>query len=91
MKNKIADLRDHLFATLEALNDPEKPMELERAKTICTVAQTIIGTAKAETDRLAVIGEFLGAQPTDGFITTALPAVNASPQKPAAQIGHKQN
>ena len=28
MKNKMTDLRDHLFETLEALKDPDKPMVL---------------------------------------------------------------
>jgi dynein heavy chain len=28
MQNKIEDLRNHLFACLESLSDPEKPMEL---------------------------------------------------------------
>ena len=32
-KNKIEDLRDHLFAALEGLSDEEKPMDLERART----------------------------------------------------------
>lgn len=48
MKNKIDDLRNHLFATLEALQDKDEPMELERAKTIAEVAQTIINSAKVE-------------------------------------------
>ena len=34
MKNKIEDLRNHLFATLEALSDKENPMEIERALAI---------------------------------------------------------
>lgn len=50
MKNKIEDLRNHLFATLEALQDEEKPMEIERAKAISDVAQTIINSAKVEVD-----------------------------------------
>jgi hypothetical protein len=29
MQNKIEDLRNHLFACLESLADPEKPMELD--------------------------------------------------------------
>jgi hypothetical protein len=32
MKNKIEDLRNHLFATLEARQDTEKPMEIDRAR-----------------------------------------------------------
>lgn len=52
MKNKIEDLRNHLFETIEALKDAEKPMELNRARTIAEVAQTIINTAKVEVDFL---------------------------------------
>lgn len=50
MKNKIEDLRNHLFATLEALQDPDKPMEIARAKVIADVAQVVINSAKVEVD-----------------------------------------
>ncbi len=50
MKNKIEDLRNHLFATIEALQDEEKPMDIGRAKTIAEVAQVIINSAKVEVD-----------------------------------------
>ena len=64
-KNKIDDLRNHLFETLEALKDDEKPMEVDRAKAICDVAQTIINSAKVELAALELTGqesqsEFLG-------------------------------
>lgn len=49
-KNKISDLRDHLFETIEMLKDPEKPMDLERARAVSDVAQTIINAAKVEVD-----------------------------------------
>jgi hypothetical protein len=49
-RNKISDLRDHLFETIEQLNDPDKPMEIARAKAIAGVAQTIINSAKVEVD-----------------------------------------
>lgn len=52
MKNTVDDLRNHLFATLEALQDPEKPMEVARAKAISEVAQTIINSAKVEIELL---------------------------------------
>ncbi len=73
-KNKMSDLRDHLFETLEALKDPDKPMDLQRAKTISEVAQTIINSAKVEVEFIKVIdggtgGEFFGA--------TALPPAAA--------------
>ncbi|MFN8704136.1 MAG: hypothetical protein ACK5X0_18675 [Rhodospirillales bacterium] len=48
MKNKSEDLRNHLFATLEALQDKEKPMEIERARAIADVAQVVVNLAKAE-------------------------------------------
>lgn len=56
MRNKIDDLRNHLFATLEALRDEEKPMDLERAKVIATVAQAVINSAKVECDFIELTG-----------------------------------
>lgn len=56
MQNKIDDLRNHLFATLEALRDKEKPMELDRAKAIADVAQVIINSAKVEVDYIEATG-----------------------------------
>ena len=64
MKNKISDLRNHLFETLEALKDDEKPMDLARAKAISEVAQTIINSAKVEIEFMEVSGE---AESTDFF------------------------
>ena len=56
MKNKIEDLRNHLFAALEALGDKESPMDIERAHAIADVAQTIINSAKVEVDYLKIAG-----------------------------------
>jgi hypothetical protein len=69
MKNKIADLRDHLFATLEALQDPEKPMEIDRAREIANVAKVIVDSARAEVDFLRVTGGIHGS----GFIPIDAP------------------
>lgn len=55
MKN-IDTLRDQLFTTLAALNDPEKPMDIERAKAVAEVAQVIINSAKVEVEHLKVVG-----------------------------------
>lgn len=52
MKNKIEDLRNHLFATLEGLTDEAKPMEIERARAVAEVAQVLINSAKVEVDFL---------------------------------------
>ncbi len=55
-KNKMSDLRDHLFETLEALKDSDKPMDIERARAISDVAQTIINSAKVEVDLVKAVG-----------------------------------
>jgi hypothetical protein len=52
----IEDLRKHLFATLEDLRSKDKPLELDRAKAISEIAQTIINSAKVEVDHLRVTG-----------------------------------
>lgn len=56
-RNKIQDLRDHLFETLEQLKDPDKPMDIERAKAIATVSAQIIESAKVEVKFMEVCGE----------------------------------
>lgn len=56
MKNKIEDLRNHLFVTLEGLLDPDKPLEVERAKAIAQVASVMIESAKVEVKALEVLG-----------------------------------
>lgn len=56
MKNKIEDLRNHLFAALEGLADEKNPMALDRAETISKVAQVLVNSAKVEVDFLKVTG-----------------------------------
>lgn len=67
MKNKIEDLRNHLFLTLENLTDPEQNFPVERARAIAEVAQTIINSAKAETEFLRVTQR----DPSTSFIPEA--------------------
>lgn len=64
MNKNIHDLREHLFATLEALRDKTNPMEIERAKAIAGVAQTIINSAVVEVKHQ----ELLGVATTNGFL-----------------------
>ncbi|HDY5567755.1 TPA: hypothetical protein RQ712_006623, partial [Pseudomonas aeruginosa] len=52
MKNKIEDLRNHLFATIEGLLDEEKPLDIERAKAVAHVSSVIIESAKVEVKAL---------------------------------------
>lgn len=74
MRNKIDDLRNHLFETLEALKDEEKPMDLDRARAVADVAKVIVESAKVEVNFLKVTG----AAKSTGFLPdgddTALPA-----------------
>lgn len=64
-KNKIDDLRNHLFETLEALKDTEKPMDIDRAKAIADVARVIVDSAKVEVQFIEATGEA-----GSGFIKT---------------------
>jgi hypothetical protein len=83
-KNKITDLRNHLFETIEALKDPDKPMDVKRAQAISAVAQAIIGTAKLEVQYLRMIkgedgvSDFIEA----GNSHAALPERATEPGKP---------
>jgi hypothetical protein len=56
MRNKIDDLRNHLFATIEGLLDQDNPIEIDKAKAIADVAQVIINSAKVEIDFLNKVG-----------------------------------
>lgn len=56
MAKTLEDLREHLFATLAALRDNTKPMEIERAKAIGDVAKQVIESAKAEVAYVKAIG-----------------------------------
>jgi hypothetical protein len=56
MKNKMTDLRNHLFETLEALKDKDQPMDIERAKAVSDIAQVLINSAKVEIQFLEAIG-----------------------------------
>lgn len=73
MKNKMTDLRNHLFATLEALQDPDKPMEIDRAKAIADVAKVLVDSAKVE---VMFISAMDGDVKSTGFIESdnSLPA-----------------
>lgn len=75
MKNKIEDLRDHLFETIEALKDEEKPIDIARAKAIAQIANVMIESAKVEVSFLQAVGSNEGS----GFIPDA-------PRKPVIPL-----
>lgn len=76
MKNRMTDLRNHLFETLEALKDRSKPMDVERAKVISDVAQTLINSAKVELQFMELIG---GNEDSQFFDHPRLPATLPKP------------
>jgi hypothetical protein len=49
-RNKVQDLIDNVMETIEALKDPDDPMDIQRAKAVCHAAQTIVNIAKVQVD-----------------------------------------
>ena len=57
MKNKLSDLRDHLFSVLEGLTDSEAPLDVERAKVALEAGRVLVETGKLECRFLELVGE----------------------------------
>lgn len=72
MSKSINDLRETLFATLEAVKNGS--MDLDKARQVNEVAKTIVETAKVEVDYLRVTG---GGE--SSFIDTAIGQDNLPP------------
>lgn len=72
MKNKIEDLRNHLFEMLETIKDPDAKVDLARYRLGVDVANSLIDSAKVEVEFVKATGAVRGT----GFIpeTPALPA-----------------
>lgn len=89
MKNKIEDLRNHLFETIEMLKDAEKPLDVERAKAIAEAAQVIVNSAKVEVDFMRAVNATKGS----GFIPTepTLPGPLPRLVKGSAQSGSQDD
>ena len=65
----IDGLRARLFDLIGSLADPTAKVDLDRARLMIDAARTITETAKAETDRIRVVG-----RPAD---TNFIPVVEA--------------
>ena len=65
--NHISAVRQMLLATMADLRNPDKPMDLDRARAIGEVAQVAINVAKVEVDYIKATGqdrlEFLETPP----------------------------
>ena len=55
-KNRLEDLRNHLFETIERLKDDKDPMDIDRAKAVAEVAGVILDSAKVEIGYMRVSG-----------------------------------
>lgn len=55
-KNKIQDLRNHLFETLEKLLDEEDPMDEQQALAIAKIGKVIVDSAKVEVQFMNIVG-----------------------------------
>jgi hypothetical protein len=85
--NNITDLRQHLFDALRGLSDKQNPLDIDRAKAVAEVSQTIINSVRAETEHMKVTGQntatgFIPAQPASGR-QPAIPVVIDPPDKPS--------
>lgn len=71
MKNKMQDLRDHLFVQLENLADAETTVDLERVKAMTEISKVLVDSAKVEVQFINAVGGNSGT----GFIESkpALP------------------
>jgi hypothetical protein len=54
VKNKLGDLRDHLFESIEMLKSGD--MEIDKAQAINGLAQTLVASAKVEVDYIRQVG-----------------------------------
>lgn len=67
-KNKITDLRDHLFEVIELLKDDESGFTVDKAKAVADVAQVIVNTAKIEIDYIRAADEITGVMTPTEFL-----------------------
>jgi hypothetical protein len=76
-RNKMSDVRDHLFMALERLGDEDLSgdklqEEVTRCKQIKEIASVLIESAKTEVDFLRVTGSLKGS----AFLNDCLPGQN---------------
>jgi hypothetical protein len=63
MKNRLTDLRGHLFDVIERLKDPrtDAPMDTKTAEAICLAAKRLVETAEVELQFREQIGREMEA------------------------------
>jgi hypothetical protein len=95
MKNKISDLRNHMFEALERLNNDDlSPDDLEReikrASAISEVGKVIVDSAKTEVMFMKLTGKpkkgFIAEDATEEFIEEPKKI-----ERPAAEYSNKDH
>jgi hypothetical protein len=93
MKNKISDLRNHMFAALERLGNEEiteedLKKEIERSKAISEVGKVIVESAKTE-----VLYAKLTGKKNDGekFLDEEVEPEQKKIERPPAVYSNKQH
>jgi hypothetical protein len=76
MKNKLSDLRNHLFETIESLKDAKDPMPVNRAHAISEAAGRLIDSGKMELQYLKLMGD---REASKFFDTPVLPLPEERP------------
>ena len=86
-KNKMNDLRDHLFAQLERLGDDEsmknpiaRDREVARAKSIVDVSHALLESAKVEIQYLKATDSFKTESPMFQEMVQQLPSGTPNPK-----------
>ena len=77
----INDVRAILMDTLRDLRNQQNPMELDRAKTIVSVAGALIDSAKVEVEAIKALGGVGGT----GFVPVDNGLPKPKPQLPVRQ------
>lgn len=82
MKNRLADLNNHLFAQIERLSDEELSKEqieaeAKRAESVVAVADQIVKTARISLDGVKFVAEH-GGQYQDALPMLASPKESGS-------------
>jgi len=55
-RNKLSNLRDHLFATIENLLDEDSNFDVEKAEAIANLGNVIVNSAKVEYQLIRAMG-----------------------------------
>jgi len=87
MSSKMSDLPGTSVRDATGAQDKEKPMDLDRAKAVAEIGQTIINSAKVEVDYLKVTGQ--GPAHTKRILSRRRRLVPASNGKPALSVEGK--